>query len=62
MFNKFRTAALSAMIGLGAIAAMPAAAQADGLYLNYSGRTGRRRRLCRRTGQHRLSPQPAWPL
>ena len=30
MFNKFRTAALSAMIGLGA-SAMPASAQADGL-------------------------------
>ena len=40
MISKFRTAALSAMIGLGAIAAMPAAAQADGLYLNYGGRGG----------------------
>ena len=40
MINKFRTAALSAMIGLGAIAAMPASAQADGLYLNYGGRGG----------------------
>ncbi len=37
MFNKFRTATLSVMIGLGAIAAMPAAAQADGLYLNFGG-------------------------
>ena len=40
MINKFRTAALSAMIGLGAIAAMPASAQADGLYLNYGGHGG----------------------
>ena len=37
MFSKLRTAALSAVIGLGAIAAMPAAAQADGLYLNFGG-------------------------
>ena len=37
MINKFRTAALSALIGLGALAAMPSAAQADGLYLNYGG-------------------------
>ncbi|MDQ2632590.1 MAG: hypothetical protein M3Y78_02515 [Pseudomonadota bacterium] len=35
MISKFRTAALSALIGLGALAAMPAAAQAEGLYLNY---------------------------
>ena len=37
MFSKLRTAALSAVIGLGAIAAMPASAQADGLYLNFGG-------------------------
>jgi hypothetical protein len=37
MFSKLKTAALSAMIGLGAIAAMPAAAQAEGLYLNFGG-------------------------
>lgn len=37
MLTKLRTAALSAMIGLGAIAAVPAAAQAEGLYLNYGG-------------------------
>ena len=35
MFTKLKTAALSALIGLGAIAAMPATAQAEGLYLNY---------------------------
>lgn len=35
MITKLKTAALSALIGLGAIAAMPAAAQAEGLYLNY---------------------------
>lgn len=40
MFSKLRTAALSAVIGLGAIASMPAAAQADGLYLNFGGHHG----------------------
>lgn len=40
MLTKLKTAALSAMIGLGAIAAVPAAAQAGGLYLNYG--TGHR--------------------
>lgn len=34
MFNTLKTLALSAMIGLGGLAAMPAAAQADNLYLN----------------------------
>ena len=37
MFSKLKTAAMSAMIGLGAIAAMPATAQAEGLYLNFGG-------------------------
>ena len=37
MFSKLRTAALSAVIGLGALAAMPTTAQADGLYLNFGG-------------------------
>jgi hypothetical protein len=37
MFKILKTAALSALIGLGAVAAMPAAAQADGLYLNFGG-------------------------
>jgi hypothetical protein len=32
MFNKIRTAALSAVIGLGALAALPATAQADSFY------------------------------
>ncbi|MEP9389468.1 hypothetical protein [Mesorhizobium sp. KR9-304] len=35
MINKLKTAALSALIGLGTITAMPAAAQAEGVYLNY---------------------------
>ena len=35
MFRNLKTAALSAMIGLGTLAAIPASAQADGLYLNY---------------------------
>lgn len=34
MFDALKTIALSAMIGLGGIAAVPAVAQADGLYLN----------------------------
>lgn len=35
MINKLRAGALSALIGLGTIAAMPATAQAEGIYLNY---------------------------
>ena len=35
MITKLKTAALSALIAFGAIAAVPAAAQAEGLYLNY---------------------------
>jgi hypothetical protein len=38
MFATLKTATLSAMIGLGAIAAMPAAAQAEGVYLNFGDR------------------------
>lgn len=34
MFDKIKTAALSAVIGFGTLAAIPASAQADGLYLN----------------------------
>ena len=37
MITKLKTAALSALIGLGAIAAVPASAQAEGLYLNFGG-------------------------
>jgi hypothetical protein len=37
MFGTLKTLALSAMIGLGGLAAMPAAAQADNLYLNLGG-------------------------
>ncbi len=37
MFSTLKTAVLSAMIGLGGIAAMPAVAQADSLYLNFGG-------------------------
>jgi hypothetical protein len=37
MFDKLKTIALSAMIGLGGLAAIPAAAQADSLYLNLGG-------------------------
>lgn len=36
MFNRIRTAALSAVIGLGALAALPAAAQADSFYFGIS--------------------------
>lgn len=35
MFSKLKTAALSAMIGFATLTAIPAGAQADGLYLNY---------------------------
>lgn len=35
MFNTIRIAALSALVGLGALAAVPATAQADGMYLNF---------------------------
>jgi hypothetical protein len=35
MITKLKTAALSALIGLGAIAAVPATAMAEGVYLNY---------------------------
>src|SRR5688500_20195513 len=38
MITKLKTAALSALIAFGAIAAVPAAAQAEGLYLNYGSR------------------------
>ncbi|HEY6633411.1 MAG TPA: hypothetical protein VIZ90_18315 [Rhizobiaceae bacterium] len=38
MITKLKTAVLSALIGLGAIAAVPAAAQAEGVYLNYGSR------------------------
>lgn len=37
MFSKFKTAALSAMIGFATLAAVPVGAQAEGLYLNYGG-------------------------
>ncbi|MEW9804662.1 hypothetical protein [Mesorhizobium marinum] len=40
MFAKLKTAALSALIGLGTLAAVPATAQADDLYLNYGGGVG----------------------
>ena len=37
MFDKLRAIALTALISLGGIAGVPAAAQADGLYLNLGG-------------------------
>jgi len=37
MLKMIRTAVLSAVIGLGGIAAIPATAQADGLYINFGG-------------------------
>lgn len=36
MFNKIRTIALSAVIGLGTLAAVPATAQADSFYFGIS--------------------------
>jgi hypothetical protein len=38
MFDMLKTAALSAMIGLGAITALPAAAQADSLRFSFGDR------------------------
>ncbi|MCT8996813.1 hypothetical protein [Chelativorans intermedius] len=35
MFRTFRTAALSVILGLGALAAAPAGAQAEGLYFSF---------------------------
>jgi len=35
MFGTIKTIALSAFIGLGTLAAVPATAQADGIYLNF---------------------------
>jgi hypothetical protein len=35
MLTKLKTVALSALIGLGTLAAIPATAQAEGVYLNY---------------------------
>lgn len=35
MLNMIKTMALSTLIGFGALAAIPAAAQADGIYLNF---------------------------
>lgn len=37
MFNKIKTAALSAIIAFGTLATIPATAQADSLYLNFGG-------------------------
>lgn len=37
MLNKISTLALSALLGFGALAAAPVAAQADGVYLNFGG-------------------------
>lgn len=38
MLKTIRIAALVGLVGFGALAALPAAAQADGLYLNFGGR------------------------
>jgi len=40
MLKSIKTIALSALIGLGALAAIPAAAQADGLYFSFGDRAG----------------------
>ncbi len=42
MLNTIRTLALSALVGFGALAAVPVAAQADGLYLNFGGQNDTR--------------------
>ena len=38
MFNKFKAAAVSALIGITAITAVPATAEESGVYLNFGGR------------------------
>ncbi len=62
MFTNLKTAALSAIIAFGTLAAIPATAQADSLYLNFGGRgagiamrfgdSGDRWREPRRLGDH----------
>jgi len=42
MLKSIKTTALSALIGLGTLAALPAAAQADGLYFSFGGHGGPR--------------------
>lgn len=37
MFSKIKTVTLSAIVALGTLAAIPATAQADSLYLNFGG-------------------------
>jgi len=37
MFQKIKIAALSALLGLGALASMPAAAHAEGVYFSFGG-------------------------
>ncbi|WP_309085213.1 hypothetical protein [Chelativorans sp.] len=41
MFRKIKIAALSALMGLGTLAAAPATAQADGVYFSFGGRDAR---------------------
>ncbi len=38
MFNTIKAVSLSALVSLGALAAVPATAQADGVYLNFGSR------------------------
>lgn len=40
MITKLKAAALSALIGLGTLAVVPATAQAEGVYLNYGNGQG----------------------
>ncbi|SFT85337.1 hypothetical protein [Mesorhizobium sp. YR577] len=60
MLNIFKTAALSAFIGLGAISAMPAAAHADGLYLNFGGGDDGRVGVYVRDGEYRRHHRDRW--
>lgn len=41
MFKTIKTAALSALVGLGTLAAIPATAQADSIYLGFGGGNSR---------------------
>jgi hypothetical protein len=59
MKNLFKTAALSALIGLGGIAALPSTAAADGIYFSFGARDGGvvGVQYDRRDGMRRVEPR-----
>lgn len=60
MMKTIKTALLSALIGLGGLAAVPAVAQADGLYLNFGGGSGFGIHAGDRYGRHDWRPGGAY--